>query len=129
MGGRALLLSLLLAAPALAADEAQHPRWLTRRVYADDGAFVHWPASAVGMTTFVVFGGAATLACTPFDLLRGLTVPDTYGTVADGCGTLVGQTVGNATYSLAGAPFWAMKYLAWDGPRALLRRAPADDPT
>lgn len=124
----ALLLGFLLSAtPGLAAEDDAHPRYLTRHDYADDGAFVHWPATAVGMLAFIVTGSAATAVCTPFDLLRGLTVPHTWGTVAASCGTLAGETAGNGTYILTGAPFWAIKQLTWDGPRRLLRRTPEPD--
>ena len=124
----ALVVGLLLATPAAAQEEGRHPRYLTRHDYADDGAFVHWPATAVGMVAFIAFGSAATAACAPFDLLRALTVPHTWGEVAENCGTLAGETAGNGTYILVGAPFWAVRQVTWDGPRRLLRRSPPEPP-
>jgi hypothetical protein len=117
----------MLAAAAIAlttaarADEVTDwPRAIELPTYAGEGPFVTVPANVLGMPMLVIAGGAATLACTPFDMLRGLSIGGGYGTVAAACASAVGGVAGGAAYIVGGAPFWVTKQVFWNGPRALL---------
>ena len=117
----ALLLAALLAPlPTRAEQPGDWPRLIELPTYVGEGPFVTVPANVVGMPVLVVAGGAATMACTPFDLLRGLSVGGGYGSVAIACAESVGRPIGNAAYIIGGAPFWVIKQVFWNGPRALI---------
>lgn len=110
------------AAPVHAADQpGDWHRDIELPTFVGEGPFVTVPANVVGMPTMILFGGAATLVCTPFDLLRGLSVGGGYGTVAAACGSRAGTFTGSAAYILGGAPFWVTKQVFWNAPRALLK--------
>ena len=108
-----------LAAPVYAGEPGDWARTIELPTYVGEGPFVTVPANVVGMPTMILFGGAATVVCTPFDLLRGLSVGGGYGSVAAACASRVGGVTGSAAYILGGAPFWVTKQVFWNGPRAL----------
>ena len=108
-----------LAAPVYADQPGIWARDIDLPTYVGEGPFVTVPANIVGMPTMIVFGAAATALCTPFDLLRGLSLGGGYGTVASACGAPVAEVAGSAGYIIGGAPFWFAKQVMWNGPRAL----------
>jgi hypothetical protein len=116
-----------LAAPAHAADTGTWARDIELPTYVGEGPFVTVPANVFGMPTMIIFGGAATLVCTPFDLLRGLSVGGGYGSVAAACASRVGGVTGSAAYIIGGAPFWLTKQVFWNGPKALLGKGGSAD--
>jgi hypothetical protein len=123
----AILFALALVGPARAEQPGDWPRMIELPTFVDEGPFVTVPANVVGLPTLILVGGTATIACTPFDLLRGLSVGGGYGTVATACAETVGRPVGNAAYILGGAPFWFVKQVFWNAPRALFDKTrPAD---
>jgi hypothetical protein len=125
MGRVGLLLAagaIALATGARAEEPGDWPRLIELPTYAGEGPFVTVPANVVGMPALVVFGGAAAIACTPFDLLRGLSIGSGYGHVAARCGSTVGDVAGGAAYIVGGAPFWVTKQVFWSAPHALLSR-------
>lgn len=109
-----------LAAPAYADQPGDWARRIELPTFAGEGPFVTVPANVVGMPMMILFGGTATMICTPFDLLRGLSVGGGYGSVAAACGSRAGDLAGGAAYILGGAPFWVAKQVLWNGPKALL---------
>ena len=111
---------LVLATAARGEDMGDWPRTIELPTFAGEGPFVTVPANVLGMPTLVIVGGAATLVCTPFDMLRSLSVGGGYGSVAAGCASSVGGFAGSAAYILGGAPFWVTKQVFWNGPKALL---------
>ena len=111
---------LVLATAARGEDMGDWPRTIELPTFAGEGPFVTVPANVLGMPTLVIVGGAATLVCTPFDMLRGLSLGGGYGSVAAGCASSVGGFAGSAAYILGGAPFWVTKQVFWNGPKALL---------
>ena len=116
-----------LATPAYAGEPGDWARTIELPTYVGEGPFVTVPANVVGMPAMILFGGAAPVVCTPFDLLRGLSVGGGYGNVAAACGSRVGGVAGSAAYILGGAPFWVTKQVFWNGPRALIGKdGPAD---
>ncbi|HSQ00010.1 MAG TPA: hypothetical protein VL049_22525 [Candidatus Dormibacteraeota bacterium] len=116
-----------LAAPVYAGEPGDWARTIELPTYVGEGPFVTVPANVVGMPTMILFGGAATVVCAPFDLLRGLSVGGGYGSVAAACASRVGGVTGSAAYILGGAPFWVTKQVAWNGPRALIAKAGTAD--
>ena len=117
---RLVAASVLLATSAFADGPGDWPRRIEVPTYVGEGPFVTVPANIVGMPTMIIFGGAATVVCTPFDLMRGLSVGGGYGTVAAACARPVADITGSAAYILGGAPFWITKQVFWNGPKALL---------
>lgn len=118
--GRLLAAAVLaLATSARAEQPGDWPRTIELPTYAGEGPFVTVPANVLGMPTLVIVGGAATAVCTPFDLLRGLSVGGGYGSVAAACASTVGGFAGSAAYIVGGAPFWVTKQVFWNGPKAL----------
>lgn len=108
------------AAPVRADQPGDWSRDIELPTFVGEGPFVTVPAKVIGMPAMIIFGGAATLVCTPFDLLRGLSVGGGYGSVAAACGSRAGSVAGSAAYIIGGAPFWVTKQVFWNGPRALL---------
>ncbi len=126
-----LLLALALVAaapPGAGASDGAKGRFVTLATYASDGPFVEWPAQAVGMTTLVLVGSAATFACLPYDLVAGSVGRANFGSFAGFCATAVGGAAANGAYAVTGAPFWLVKQVAWDGPRRLFGGARRDAP-
>lgn len=120
--GRLVAAAAIAWATVAGAEEpGDWPRTIELPTFAGEGPFVTVPANVLGMPTLVLVGGTATLACTPFDLLRGLSVGGGYGSVAAACASRVGGVAGSAAYILGGAPFWVTKQVFWNAPRALLR--------
>lgn len=112
-----------LAAPVYAEQPGTWARDIELPTYVGEGPFVTVPANIVGMPTMILFGGVATAICTPFDLLRGLSVGGGYGSVAAACAAPVADITGSAAYIIGGAPFWLTKQVMWNGPRALWEKA------
>ncbi|MBX3027266.1 hypothetical protein KF840_20405 [bacterium] len=124
MGRLAALVAAVVvwAAPVHADQPGDWARRIELPTFAGEGPFVTVPANVVGMPTMILFGGAATAVCTPFDLLRGLSVGAGYGTVAAACAGRAGELAGSAAYIIGGAPFWVAKQVFWNAPRALIGR-------
>jgi hypothetical protein len=110
------------AAPVHAEQPGTWRRNIELPTFRGQGPFVTVPANLVGMPAMILFGGAATAVCVPFDLLRGLSVGGGYGSVAAACGSRAGEFTGSAAYIIGGAPFWVTKQVFWNGPRALYAR-------
>ncbi len=118
----ALVVALVALATSASAEEpGDWPRTIELPTFVGEGLFVTVPANVVGMPAMILFGGAATVVCTPFDLVRGLSIGSGYGTVAAACGSRAGTFAGSAAYILGGAPFWITKQVFWNAPRALLK--------
>jgi len=118
----ALVVAIVALATGASADEpGDWARTIELPTFAGEGPFVTVPANVVGMPAMILFGGAATAVCTPFDLMRGISIGGGYGDVAAACGSRAGTFAGSAFYILGGAPFWITKQVFWNAPKALLK--------
>ncbi|MGH7789485.1 MAG: hypothetical protein ACRERC_21615 [Candidatus Binatia bacterium] len=122
----ALAAFLSVAATAHADEAAEARGWPALDAYDPAGPFVSWPAKALGLGALIVSGGAATIVCTPVDLVVGVVRRGGYGTLAERCASGVGGAVAQSVYLVAGAPFYVGKTVFWDWPRrAFCPAAPA----
>lgn len=117
---RPALILLLAASPAcaqvMAAPESLFP-------YARAGPFVTVPARFLSGPVYGTAFMAGALACLPVSLaqdprMEGKVARDKHASVI--CGSGLAQALGWPVYAAAGLPFFLIKGLFWDGPRAAL---------
>ena len=125
---RVLAALLLCAASAAWAQEMEPDSMLFP--YAKQGPFVIMPARIVSSPVYQVGYLAGIFACLPASLIQdarsGGDVPrDKEASVV--CGRGLGLLIGWPVYAASGLPFYLLKQIFWDGPRALagLFKAPA----
>ncbi|MBI4425151.1 MAG: hypothetical protein HY554_15580 [Elusimicrobia bacterium] len=114
----------LIAAPV----RAQEPRPAAPFPYTNAGPFVTVPASIVSSPAYQAGYIVGAIACLPVSIAKdarneGKVPHDRQASLV--CGRTLGAILGWPVYAAAGLPFFILKGLFWDAPRALAGSKPA----
>jgi hypothetical protein len=112
--------AILLAAGCVSRAAASF-EWTKGGPYDGEGAVVETSAESLGMLSMVVVGAPAAAVCVPGDLVYSAVRWEwKFGVLSDRCAEYVGGAAGWTGYVIGGAPFFLLKKVLWDAPRALL---------
>jgi len=134
IGCRGLLVFALAAGgahPARAADPEPVAE-MAPFPYSGQGPFVTGPARVISSPVFGLGFAAGALLCAPVSIaqdprMEGRVPREKHASLV--CGRYLGTAVGWPVYAAVGLPFFIVKGLFWDAPRALFGRGRAAVPS